>query len=212
MSAKSEILSRIRNAHQLSGIKPGPVPIPRDYNRTSDMGRDELRDLLVDRLVDYKAHVVRTTSEELPQAVADILADRKAKTVVRAQGVEDTIVAAAEEAGVTVTVDNSDIDPRTLNDVDGVITWSTVSCAQTGTICLQAGERDGRRALTLVPDRHVVLVDMDSVVYSIPETVSKLSPKSPVTWISGPSATSDIELIRVEGVHGPRDLIVMVID
>ncbi|WKD59708.1 LutC/YkgG family protein [Corynebacterium caspium] len=212
MSAKSVILSRIRSAQQIAGIDTNGVEIPRKYHRSSDMKRDDLRELLIDRLVDYKAHVIRSTTAELPQAIADILADREAGTIVRAPGVAAELTENAAANGVEILVDDTAKDPRYLNTVDGVITWSTVSCAQTGTICLQAGESNGRRALTLVPDRHVCLVNMDTVVHGIPETLERLSPDSPVTWISGPSATSDIELIRVEGVHGPRDLIVIVID
>ncbi|PFG27088.1 LutC/YkgG family protein [Corynebacterium renale] len=209
MSAKAEILSRIRNAEKLAGVPAEPREIPRNYKRSSDMSRDDLRELLIDRLVDYKADVVRTTTDEVPAKLAEVLADRGAKTVVYAPGLDSELLS---DADVTATADDVKSDPRALNSVDAVLTASTVSCAQTGTICLQAGAKDGRRALTLVPDRHIVLVHMDTVVYGIPETVSRLSPDTPITWISGPSATSDIELERVEGVHGPRDLIVFVID
>ncbi|AIG64312.1 hypothetical protein CATYP_06475 [Corynebacterium atypicum] len=206
--AKAEILKRIRDAQQLSGT-PADVEIPRNYRQTSDMGRDELRELLVDRLVDYRADVATCSSDDLPATLGRVLGERKVSTVRYAEGLDKALFA---EVDATCEPDSRDSDPHALNEVDAVVTDSHVSAAQTGTICLQSNPTNGRRALTLVPDRHVCIVHMDTVVYGVPEMVARLDPELPVTMISGPSATSDIELARVEGVHGPRDLAVIIVD
>lgn len=218
MSAKEEILSRIRNAHALSGLDPdiqrGGYPVERAYNTNHAYSRAELKETLIDRLVDYRAIVKTTSHDELAQTIAEALAEQNARTVTYAPGLDTSLFARSDAA---FTADDPAYDPRLLNHVDAVVTSSTVTSAQTGTICLLAGPACGRRALTLVPDCHVCIVDMDTVVYGVPEMVGKLNPAScgdhsPVTMISGPSATSDIELNRVEGVHGPRRLIVIIVD
>ncbi len=210
-TAKEEILGRIRNAHQLAD-SPASVEQVRNYRTESPLNRDELREMLVDRLVDYKAEVSTVSAAELPGKIAEILNDSNAKEVRYAQGLDAELFASF---GGNAQPDDVAVDPRDLNDVDAVVTSSVVSSAQTGTICLQSEDgagKCGRRALSLVPDRHLCIVPMDSVVYGVPEMFAKLNPELPTTLISGPSATSDIELVRVEGVHGPRDLIVLIVD
>ncbi|KAA8740345.1 LutC/YkgG family protein [Corynebacterium tuscaniense] len=210
-TAKEEILTRIRNAHQLSHSPTSVEPI-REYRTESPLNRDELRKMLVGRLVDYKATVKEVSSADLAEAIASVLQEHNAHEVRYAQGLDSALFALFDG---TALPDGVTVDPRTLNDVDAVVTSSVVTSAQTGTICLQSeagAGKCGRRALSLVPDRHLCIVHMDSVVYGVPEMFAKLDPELPTTLISGPSATSDIELVRVEGVHGPRDLIVFVVD
>lgn len=205
MTAKQDILNRIRSAQKQAGL-PDHVDVPRDYQREGTLNDDELREMLVDRLEDYKAEVHVTEESDLKKTLDTIVNDRNCKDIRYAPGMNADLF-----DGLPARPDDVDADPRKLDDVDAVVTESLVSSAQTGTIVLQSDSRCGHRALTLVPDRHICIVRRDEVVYGIPEVISRMDPSKPGTWISGPSATSDIELSRVEGVHGPRDLIVIIV-
>lgn len=205
MSAKQDILNRIRSAQKQAGL-PDHVDVPREYQRKGTLNDDELREILVDRLEDYKAEVHVTEESDLKKTLDTIVNDRNCKDIRYAPGMNADLF-----DGLPARPDDEDADPRELDDADAVVTESFVSSAQTGTIVLQSDSRCGRRALTLVPDRHICIVRRDEVVYGIPEVISRMNPDKPATWISGPSATSDIELSRVEGVHGPRDLIVIIV-
>ena len=205
MSAKQDILNRIRSAQKQAGL-PDHVDVPREYQREGTLNDDELREMLVDRLEDYKAEVHVTEESDLKKTLDSIVNDRDCKDIRYAPGMNADLF-----DGLPARPDDEDADPRELDDADAVVTESLVSSAQTGTIVLQSDSRCGRRALTLVPDRHICIVRRDEIVYGIPEVISRMDPDKPATWISGPSATSDIELSRVEGVHGPRDLIVIIV-
>jgi L-lactate dehydrogenase complex protein LldG len=209
VTARDEILARVRTA---LGDRPAPPEVRRDYRtaeRAPAMPAADLLDLLVDRLVDYRAQVRRGTAAEIPDAVAAALAGRGARRLVVPAGVPPAWLATVGD-GVELVRDDPPLPATALDRLDGVLTASAVAIAETGTIVLDAGPGQGRRALSLVPDYHLVVVTADQVVATVPEAVARLDPTRPLTWISGPSATSDIELTRVEGVHGPRTLEVVV--
>jgi L-lactate dehydrogenase complex protein LldG len=211
VTARDEILARVRTA---LGDRPAPPEVRRDYRtaeRAPAMPAADLVDLLVDRLVDYRAQVRRSAAAEIPDAVAAALADRGARRLVVPAGVPPAWLATVGN-GVELVRDDPPLTATALDRLDGVLTASAVAIAETGTIVLDAGPGQGRRALSLVPDYHLVVVTADQVVATVPEAVARLDPTRPLTWISGPSATSDIELTRVEGVHGPRTLEVVVCD
>jgi L-lactate dehydrogenase complex protein LldG len=207
--AREEILRRIRTA-----VADGaaPPPVARDY-RTAEHPRDlaagELLELLVDRLVDYRALVRRSTTALVAASVVAALTERG----VRRLAVPDGILPAGLdrlEPGIELVGDDPPLAAAQLDGLDGVLTGCAVAIAETGTIVLDGGPGQGRRILSLVPDYHLVVVTAAQVVAGVPEALARLDPTRPQTWISGPSATSDIELDRVEGVHGPRTLEVIV--
>jgi L-lactate dehydrogenase complex protein LldG len=199
------MLARIRTALG-SGGRAGPM-VPRGYRIRGQSGQAALLELLADRLTDYRATVRRAAPHEVPGAVGGALKRRGARRVVVPPGLE----LPGRPAGTEIVVDDG-LSPAELDLMDGVITTAAVAVAETGTIILDGSPGQGRRALTLVPDYHLCLVRAAQVVALVPEALERLDPGRPLTWISGPSATSDIELSRVEGVHGPRALDVILIE
>jgi L-lactate dehydrogenase complex protein LldG len=168
-------------------------------------------ELLCERIGDYRAEVRRVGAGELTGAIAQALAGQGAARVCVPPG----IPSAWRPTGVEL-VEDAPLTFDELDAVDGVLTGCTVAVAETGTIVLSGGPTEGRRAITLVPDLHVCVVGENQVVETVPEAMAQLgelvrAERRPLTFISGPSATSDIELNRVEGVHGPRRLIVLVV-
>ncbi|MFF5080450.1 lactate utilization protein C [Actinoplanes sp. NPDC000266] len=190
MSGKDLILGRVRAA-----LADGPpVPeIPRSYRR--EFPPADL-DVLIDRLVDYKAVVHR--GADVAAIVADIIG---AGTLVVPPGLPREWLPPEAPARADVG-----LAQEAIAAADGVVTGAAVAIAETGTIVLDASPDQGRRILTLLPDLHICVLRPEQVVASVPEAIARLDPTRPSTWISGPSATSDIELNRVEGVHGPRHL------
>ncbi|MFF8289816.1 lactate utilization protein C [Streptomyces sp. NPDC016309] len=209
MSARERILARVRAA--VAGAPDAPEPA-RDY-RVSHSPEDPaaLLDLLHHNLADYRAHVHRATEAELPALVARSLAERGAASVAVPPGLP---AAWLSGTGAELRYDTAarPLSPDELDATDAVVTACALAIAETGTIVLDASQGQGRRALSLVPDLHVCVVRAPGqVVASLPRALPRLTPARPLTWISGPSATSDIELDRVEGVHGPRTLVVVLL-
>jgi L-lactate dehydrogenase complex protein LldG len=197
MSARDDVLARIRSAVSSHATFP---ELRRDY-RVADDAPASL-DLLVERLQDYRAVVHLVSAEQV------------ATTVQRVAGGRVVVPAGFPElwlAGVDVVGDEPALSARELDALDGVVTTCALAIAETGTVVLDGGAGQGRRALTLVPDHHVLVVRADQVVATVPQALARLDARRPQTWISGPSATSDIELQRVEGVHGPRRLEVILV-
>ena len=204
MTARERILGRVRAA--VAGAPE--VEIPRGYRTAGDdAGRVGL---FAERVRDYRAIVHVVPAHEVAATIARVLAHRGARRVVVPGGLPEEWLAAAP--GLERLLDDPPLGAGDLDAADGVVTGCAAGVAETGTIVLDAGPGQGRRALTLLPDYHLCVVRAAQVVASVPEAVARLDPSRPLTWISGPSATSDIELNRVEGVHGPRTLEVVVAD
>lgn len=204
MNGRDEILDRIRRAKATRD-----VAVPREYRGAGQTPVDDAVALFVERVDDYRATVHRCRNAEAPGAVAGILRAAGRRRIVVPPDFPAHLLA---DADIERTGDEPALTPQQLDATDGVITTCAVAVAATGTIVLDHGAGQGRRALTLVPDYHLVVVRADQIVAAVPDAVAALDPVQQQTWISGPSATSDIELQRVEGVHGPRTLEVLVVD
>ena len=210
MTPREEVLARIRAAHAAAPpAAPAYAEIQRDYRTTTDHDHEARVELLVDRLVDYRALVRRTPPDDLAATIAVALAERGAQSVVVPAGLDRAWL---ERSEIEVRDDGPDgLSVATLDGSDGVLTGCAVAIAETGTLVLDGSPDQGRRAITLVPDYHLCIVAADRIVGDVPEGLGRLDPTRPLTFISGPSATSDIELNRVEGVHGPRTLEVIIV-
>jgi L-lactate dehydrogenase complex protein LldG len=203
--ARAEVMQRIRTA---LGSAPAERAVPRDYHAAgADRGFDAVG-RFCERVADYDATVHRLGANE----VQDVLAE-----VCRMRGVSRLAVSDVPwaPAGVELVRDDPPLDARELDGVDGVLSGCALAIAETGTIVLDGAALSGRRALTLVPDLHLCVVREDQVVPAVPDAIAALEPAArdgrPITFVSGPSATADIELNRVQGVHGPRTLDVFVV-
>ncbi|OIJ68966.1 LutC/YkgG family protein [Streptomyces mangrovisoli] len=217
VSSRERILGRVRRA--LADVPGDGAPpagpayeqeVERGYlRRHGDLDAAGTVELLAENLADYRALVHRCSEAELPSLIGRLLAARGARTVVVPPGLDPDWLSGTGAERVEDTATDS---PERLDAVDSVVTACAVAIAETGTIVLDGGPDQGRRRITLVPDHHVCVVRVpEQVVSSVPEALERLDPVRPSTWISGPSATSDIELDRVEGVHGPRTLEVVLV-
>ncbi|MFN6552461.1 LutC/YkgG family protein [Mycolicibacterium septicum] len=199
--ARAAVLGRVRAG--LASAPPEAVAVPRNYHREALSGAGNV-ERFAETVAEYRARVHRIE-------VAAI-----ASTVLELVGPHATVIIPADlptewVAGVTTLADAPALSVEQLDRADAVLTGCALGIAETGTIVLDAGPGQGRRALTLVPDHHICVIRVDQIVDTVPQAFAELAPTRPLTFISGPSATSDIELQRVEGVHGPRTLDVLVV-
>lgn len=212
MSSRDLILGRVRRA--LADVPRDDTPyeqaVERGYLREhGGQSVEQTVDLLAENLADYRALVHRCAAAELAGTIAGLLAGHGSTSVVVPAGLDEAWLAATE---VTRVPDRAEDTSGELDRVDSVVTACALAIAETGTLVLDGGPDQGRRRITLVPDHHICVVRVpDQVVSSVPQALERLDPTRPLTWISGPSATSDIELDRVEGVHGPRTLEVVLV-
>ena len=200
-AARDEVLARIRAA--LADAEP--VAVSRAYREVGTLDRAEVVARFVERVEDYGATVIRSSDPAAAAAVS--LSGR----VVIARDLH----ASLRPAGIEL-VEDDELTARELDEIDAALTTCAAACAETGSIALDGGQGQGRRALTLVPDLHVCIVRVADIVETVPELIDRLAQSAhegcPIVIVSGPSATSDIELNRVEGVHGPRSLVVVLHD
>ncbi len=202
--ARTDILRRIGSA--LSD-RPAPGPIPRDYDR--ERAVEDPIALFAERVADYRAAVRRVKPRRLGVWIDALLDARDATTIAAPADIPKNW----RVAGIDWRYDDPPLSNDVLDSVDGVLTGCAVAIAETGTVILDAGVAQGRRVLTLLPDYHLCVVRHDQIVATVPEALARLAdPTRPLTFISGSSATSDIEFDRVEGVHGPRTLEVLIVD
>lgn len=206
--ARDEVVRRIRAALT---DQADERPVPRSYRVDSDLEADARIALFIDRLVDYRALVRTASTEALADTISSALHERGVRDVLVPDGLPAPWL--SRVAGVAFHADSRSV-ALAIDELDrchAAVTGSTVAIAQTGTIVLTGRPAEGRRVLSLIPDYHLCIVAADDIVATVPEAVARLAPTAPQTWISGPSATSDIELHRVEGVHGPRTLEVVIV-
>ena len=211
-AARAEILRRVRAANGTAAdamqTEQAWRAIERNYRREATRSHNEVLDLLEDRLSDYDAHVIRATADDVAAAVAKMLNERGHKRLLVPRGLDTAWI----PAGFDFAVD-MEFSAVELDGFDGVMTGATLAIAETGSVVLQNVAGQGRRAVTLVPDYHLCLVRVADVVETVPEGMKRLQSTAELatTFFSGPSATADIEMTRIKGVHGPRFLDVILL-
>ncbi|MDN4517173.1 LUD domain-containing protein [Mycolicibacterium austroafricanum] len=209
--AKSVMLGRIREA--MAAAPPAAVSVPREYDRAPLQGAADVA-RFAETVGEYRAQVHRVTATEISATVAGLVPPGGRVVVpgdLPPEWVRDVIAVVDERSREEHGTDEPALSNADLDQVDAVVTGCALGIAATGTIVLDAGVAQGRRALTLIPDHHICVVFADQVVDTVPQAFAALDPSRPLTFVSGPSATSDIELNRVEGVHGPRTLDVLIV-
>jgi L-lactate dehydrogenase complex protein LldG len=215
--SRDEVLARVRSALSdvLIAEPSADVPVLWEYGQptaiTDPVG------LFTERVIDYKATVEKVADGDgIAAAVARFLVEVDAKSCAIPTGIDGAWVAKAEASGVTILRDDPPLSKEILDETSAVLTASRVGVAETGTIILDHRPDQGRRILSLLPDTHICVIFADQITTDVPQALARLESSVreglPITWISGPSATSDIELSRVEGVHGPRNLYVIIVE
>lgn len=209
MSSRETVLARIRGALADVPAEEGPedVAVERAYRRSHlEPGQDPV-ELFAERVADYRATVYRATPEDVPAVIARALTERGAGRLALPSGFPTELLPSGNRQWQSEPLTVPELDA-----LDGAVTLAAVGIAVTGTIVLDAGPGQGRRALSLVPDYHLCVIRAGQIADDLPDALARLDPARPLTFISGPSATSDIELDRVEGVHGPRTLDVVIVE
>ena len=201
--ARTAVLARVREA--LAAAPPAPVTVPRDYDRAPLQGPGDVA-RFAETVDEYRAQVLRIDRDAIAATIAGLLPEG-ARVVLPPDLPGEWV------DGIDTVRDDpaAPLSVEALEHLDAVVTGCALGISATGTIVLDAGVAQGRRVLTLVPDHHICVVFADQVVDTVPQAFAALDPLRPLTFVSGPSATSDIELDRVEGVHGPRTLDVLIV-
>lgn len=200
-TAKDVILDRVRAA---IGNTPSAETAERHYRQSAPADLA----LFEDRLIEYGVSVYRCSQSDVPQTIRTALVAAGKQRVLIPAALPDHIL----PDDLTFERDNGQ-SYEELDRVEGVVTGCALAVAETGTIFLRHTQADGRRALTLIPDYHLCIVYAEQVVGTVPEGIRRAATfgRAPITTVSGPSATSDIEMTRVSGVHGPRTLQVILV-
>lgn len=209
--AREAMLERIRSATASDARTDAAAEyarVPRNYIHAGELNHDERIAMLVERLHEYDANVVETSTDSLPRTIASVLEGHGQRKVISAEELPPEMLPRD-----FTFISERDAGLDELNACDGIVTLCTVAIAFTGTIVLTHGPGEGARRLTLVPDRHLCVVRGEQVVETVPEAFARLAGRAtqPITFISGPSATADIEMTRIRGVHGPRFLDVVLV-
>ena len=210
--SRSAILSAIRSANGQATNLPQAAAeyaqIPRTYTQDSSLSHDEALALLTERLIDYNANVVLCTADQIPSAIRNALQQHNAHSIV----VPEDFPAHLLPDGLEITADHN-LSPAELDRFDAAVTLGALAIAETGTIILEGIAGQGRRAAALVPDIHICVLNAENIVTTVPEAFAKLASAAtlPLTFFSGPSATADIEMTRIKGVHGPRHLHILLL-
>lgn len=217
LDARSEILARIRSALGRDGSSLAATEawqaIPRNYKKTGKRSQAERIELFAEKLLDYGVNVTHCQPAQIASAIAERLRSRGKRAMLVSREIDPAWLPVSLGKEDCIFLPDNDLTYTDIDRCDGVLTGCAVGIAKTGTICICHGPAGGRRALTLIPDYHLCIVRASDVVETVPEAMRLLDShkKQPITLISGPSATADIEMTRIQGVHGPRVLDVVIV-